>query len=349
MAGKHKNKPATKTSGRKTRRSNAHPRNSRAKPSPNGKAAVAVLNSDKLRDLYSSMLRCRMLQEKMQALLAEPGRSQPIASVTAREAVLVGAIAHLAPDDSITLAQGGCVASYIKGTPLKSIVVQALKSRISPPGRGPAKENRHVSPAKLSVAKGLKLADDVKEKARVAMVFPGNDETALAFLHDALALAAKYKQPFVCLIETSLSSESDAAERSHHDSSARTPECHFPQIAVDGTDVVAIFRVAQEAVRRARAGHGPSLIECVMPAEASVQRESRDALHDPLAFMEQYLRRRDLWSDEWRRKIIDDFGEKMEEAVASARESSTSEVPFDRVYSSDWASARLELVASVPS
>src|SRR5258708_1629138 len=342
MAGK--NKPATKTSGRKTRRNNAKTRSSPAKVSANGKAAPAVLNSDKLKDLCSTMLKCRMLQEKMQTLVSEKKLGQPIAGAAGHEAVLVGAIAHLVPADSITLAQGGCIASYIKGTPLKSIVAQLLKSRVGAAGRGAEEENRHVSPAKLSIAKGLKLADDVKEKARVAMVFPGADETALAFLHDALTLAAKYKQPLICLTETSLLSEPDPPYPPPN-----PPESHSPQITVDGTDVVAIFRVAQEAVRRARAGHGPSLIECVMPSEAATQRESRDGARDPLAFIEQYLRRRDLWSDEWRRKIIDDISKEMEEAITSAGESSASEVPFDHVYSADGVSAHLELSASLPS
>jgi TPP-dependent pyruvate/acetoin dehydrogenase alpha subunit len=350
MAGKHKNKPTTETSRRKKRRRSAQSRSSPAKRSTNGKVAVAVLNSERLKELYSTMLKCHLLQEKMQALLFEKKPGQAIAAIAGREAIMVGAIAHLVAEDSITLAQGGWVASYIKGTPLKSIVAQLLKSRTNPPGYSPAGQNQPVSSARLSIAKGLKLADGVKEKARVAMVFPGHDETAQAFLHDALAVAAKYKQPFVCLIETRLSPELVAPrQHSQHDPGTTTPECHYPRITVDGADVVAIFRVAQEAVRRARAGHGPCLIECVMPAEAAAQSESRGAVHNPLVFMEQYLRHRNRWSDEWRQRIIDDFGKEMEEAIASAGESAGSEVPFDHVYAADGVSARLELVASLPS
>ncbi|HZD93695.1 MAG TPA: hypothetical protein VE133_05530, partial [Candidatus Sulfotelmatobacter sp.] len=87
----------------------------------------------------------------------------------------------------------------------------------------------------------------------------------------------------------------------------------------DGADVVAVFRVVQEAVRRARAGHGPSLILCVMP-EASSAQMVRKSTHDPLAFMERYLRRRKLWSNEWQKKILDGFRKELDKAVASLKE-----------------------------
>jgi TPP-dependent pyruvate/acetoin dehydrogenase alpha subunit len=80
-------------------------------------------------------------------------------------------------------------------------------------------------------------------------------------------------------------------------------------IAVDGADVVAVFRVAQEAIRRARTGHGPSLIKCVVPDED----------HDPLEFMEQYLRRKNAWSDEWQVNIAYDFAAQLNSILLSLR------------------------------
>jgi pyruvate dehydrogenase E1 component alpha subunit len=65
----------------------------------------------------------------------------------------------------------------------------------------------------------------------------------------------------------------------------------FPGVIVDGQDVVAVWRVAQESVHRARNGGGPTLIDCRM-----------DAARDPLAHMEHYLRKRNLWDEAWREK-----------------------------------------------
>ena len=72
----------------------------------------------------------------------------------------------------------------------------------------------------------------------------------------------------------------------------------LPVIEVDANDVVAIYRVSQEAIRRAREGHGPTLIVTnIAPGSAD----------DPLEFMEQYLRARRLWSDAWKQKVVKDF------------------------------------------
>jgi pyruvate dehydrogenase E1 component alpha subunit len=96
-----------------------------------------------------------------------------------------------------------------------------------------------------------------------------------------------------------------------------------------------VFRVAQEAIRRAREGHGPAVIEC-LTARSSAQDESAQYLaQDPISFMEQYLRRRGLWSDEWSQSIVDEFRRQMEEAAASLIEPAATESQFDNVYSSD--------------
>ena len=57
----------------------------------------------------------------------------------------------------------------------------------------------------------------------------------------------------------------------------------YPGIIVDGQDVVAVWRVAQESIHRARNGAGPTLIDCRM-----------DSKRDPLAHMEHYMRKRNF-------------------------------------------------------
>ena len=74
-----------------------------------------------------------------------------------------------------------------------------------------------------------------------------------------------------------------------------------PGITVDGNDVVAVYRVAEESVRRAREGHGPTLIDCKI-----------DPARDPLAFMEDYLKKRDMWSDKWHAKVVQELKKEIE-------------------------------------
>jgi TPP-dependent pyruvate/acetoin dehydrogenase alpha subunit len=69
-----------------------------------------------------------------------------------------------------------------------------------------------------------------------------------------------------------------------------------PAITVDGNDAVAVSRVAEESTRRARQGLGPSVIQCLL-----------DRRRDPLAFMENYLKQRALWSEPWKQGLVRRF------------------------------------------
>src|SRR5262249_2166405 len=145
-----------------------------------------------------------------------------------------------------------------------------------------------------------------------------------------MGLAASEKLPLVALMETVF----NAKPQTDDATPAAIDATYYPRIAVDGCDVVAVFRVTQEAVRRARQGHGPALIECVM-ARADGAADEISVQNDPLAFMEQYLRRRELWSDEWARSIADGFSRELNEALASSHALPGFDGQFDNVYASD--------------
>src|SRR5262249_18938798 len=113
---------------------------------------------------------------------------------------------------------------------------------------------------------------------------------------------------------------------------------------VDGADVVAVFRVVQEAIRRAREGHGPALIECMtLRAHGAENGDGKNSAQhtakDPLPFMEKYLRRRDLWSSEWSRRMIKDFTHELNEVFSATGEKLGDDMPFDNVYSTDFGGA----------
>jgi len=71
-----------------------------------------------------------------------------------------------------------------------------------------------------------------------------------------------------------------------------------PRIAVDGGDVVAIYRVCQEALRRAREGTGPTLVDCHFMGPA-----------DDVSFLETFLGRYGLWSQAWKRQLLGELRE----------------------------------------
>jgi TPP-dependent pyruvate/acetoin dehydrogenase alpha subunit len=268
------------------------------KPVP---APGAVLDQQKLQQLYSSMLKCQMLRQRLQQISPAPRL------VAGREAVLAGALAHSRAGDNVMTAENRALVDMLRGESLGSVLSELASDAPSGEPSQPASSSHR----QLALMRGTEKAKDLVGSGNAVLVFCGDNPEEHASRREALALAAKGKAPVVCFVEVRLAALADRAQpgpppravvarggverRGRRGKSSPPP---FPVIAVDGADVVAIFRVAQEAIRRARTGHGPSLIECVMPDDAG---------HDPLEFMEGYLRRKKLWSDEWRAEIARDF------------------------------------------
>jgi len=263
------------------------------KPLP---APGAVLDQQKLQQLYSSMLKCRALQRRLQ----EISPAGPV--VAGREAVLAGALAHSRPNDRVITAQNRALVGMLRGHLLSSMLNQLTSDIAS------AEEAQSIatSSGPLALIKGTEKARELAS-GNAVLVFCGEDPEALAAQREALALAAKDKAPVVCFVEVRLAALADKAEG--RGKRGKSSQSQFPVIAVDGADVVAVFRVAQETIRRARTGHGPSLIKCVMPDDG----------RDPLQFIEQYLRRKNAWSEEWQAKLADEFQRELETVLGTQR------------------------------
>ena len=310
MPNKKKSRPAARKSGSAKKRARKEPRETASQQA----SAAAVLDAQKLKDLYSSMLKCRMLGDKMRELSSAQAAGGASEIAPGREAVLVGAVAHARPEDSVIAVQNQPLAEFIfsQGAQLNTLLASFKKAAVAsfkkaaagaPDPAGAASHGAHVA-----LAHGMSRANEMKGSAKVSFVFCGDATAALASQLDTLGLVARNKLPLVCLIETGFS-RFEQDQRSWSLSGQQDASSHFPRISVDGADVVAVFRVAQEAVRRARAGHGPSLIQCVMP-----EPDARGQSNDPLAFMERYLRQRKLWSNERRKKIAENFQRELETA-----------------------------------
>jgi pyruvate dehydrogenase E1 component alpha subunit len=108
----------------------------------------------------------------------------------------------------------------------------------------------------------------------------------------------------------------------------------IPTLSVDGNDVVAVYRVAQEAIRRARQGHGPALIECKTqrwPAPAAVspmtEGPGSGMSEDPILRMETYLKQKGLWSDAWKQRLVKSFTRQLDAAEKFADQSAAKAKP----------------------
>lgn len=314
MPRKKKNKSAVSATKHKSKSSGAKSTPARKRSPKKQKQEVEilpVLNADKLKELYATMVKCRMLAERVQ-------NDRSDASIFDFEAALIGAGAHLLQKDCFAMENSNVVAGLIKGTPLHSILADNNEHQT---GDG-VDQHDGKAVAALSMQTVLAFAAEMKGQGTVMLMFCTHNAETLTFDSGAMAAAATQKLPLVCLVESSLDSPLELPNQVASGPYIGADPTFYPRIPVDGCDVVGVFRVTQEAIRRAREGHGPAVIECLMARSsaagknASQQASAQYLAHDPLSFMEQYLRRRNLWPDGWPQSINEGFNQHLREAAA---------------------------------
>ncbi len=131
-------------------------------------------------------------------------------------------------------------------------------------------------PHSLPVGLGAAMSFRYRDEPRVAMSFTGDGASSAGLFHETLNLAAVYNAPWVCIVENNQYAYSTpVTEQMKVTDIARRADAYgIPGVIVDGNDVEAVYTVVKEALERARAGGGPTLIE------AKTMRMLGHAIHD---------------------------------------------------------------------
>jgi len=320
---------------------------------------ASPISEEKLKQLYSTMLKCRMLEEKARMLFKQGKFAGNYYAAVGQEATEVGCAIDLKPEDTVAPSHRDFIANFIKGTPLNLMYSQLYarsaspdKGRSSPAHCGYAPLNI-ITPAstiaaQLNIGTGVALAYKMQKKPFIAMAFSGDGSTSLGFWHEALNFAGVQNLPIVYVIQNNRWAESVniSLQTKVEDLSVKAQAYGFPGITVDGNDVVAVYHVAQEAIHRARTGGGPTLIECktyrwyghseIDPAKYRSPEEVEEwKAKDPIPRMEEYLKKKNLWSDAWKQKVQEDFNKEIDAAIEFAESSPFPEPVecLDHVYS----------------
>jgi pyruvate dehydrogenase E1 component alpha subunit len=319
--------------------------------SPVTSNTIKLLSSGKLKRLYSGMLRCRMLAERAQKLLEQGEASRAHQMRIGSEATEVGAMFDLQPKDCVSCGRRDVVAGFIRGAPLGDVLGQLLAGSQMSNSNGaypsaPLESSVGIvagpstMAARMNISTGVALAYKMQKKPNVVMIFSGDDATALSSWRESVAFAVARKLPVVHVVQDDFGGETVAsrprAMTKDSDSSSSSDTGAIPRLIVDGADAVAVYRVAQEAIRRARQGHGPALIECktrrwighsdVRPTPSLASANHNPGPSDPLLSMEAYLKQRGLWSDAWKERLVRSFTKEFDTALnrsagASAKKS----------------------------
>jgi pyruvate dehydrogenase E1 component alpha subunit len=213
----------------------------------------SLISNETLLSLYGGLLKAR----------AGRGRK----SGWAFDAATVAVAQDLSSDDEVVAADAAHVL------------------RMMPRNGRAASAANAVFPADVERSAGFALTQKTKKSGKVAVVF-GGPEHGQAWL-DALEVAREHRLPMIFVSE--LREEAPARRGARKASGAELePGTELARIIVDGHDVVASYRVAHEAVERARKGRGATLIECTAFRIPGQRRQ------DAVASMEQYLRGKGL-------------------------------------------------------
>jgi TPP-dependent pyruvate/acetoin dehydrogenase alpha subunit len=220
-----------------------------------------------------------------------------------QEAVAVGVAAALRHGDTTTCTYRGHGTVLAQGAPLDRAFGEILgKARGLCRGKGGSMHLTDVSVgalgsfaivgAHLPISAGAAWAAQVLGTEAVSVAFFGDGAANIGTFHETLNMASVWRLPVVFVIENNLYGEySPIASTTAYPSLVdRAPGYAMPGVRVDGNDVLAVRATARAAVERARAGHGPTLIEAMTYRQLGHSR-SDPAKYRPEGELEAWIAR----------------------------------------------------------
>jgi pyruvate dehydrogenase E1 component alpha subunit len=258
------------------------------------------------------------------------------------EAVGVGAMQALTPDDAIVATYREHGQALARGLPAASLMAEMFgKSTGCSRGRGGSMHFFDVSRrfyggnaivgGGLPIAVGLALADRLQGRKRVTACFFGDGAVAEGEFHESLNLAALWQLPVLFLCENNeyAMGTSILQELAQPDIHLRAESYGIPAEEVDGMDVVAVEAAARRAAEAVRAGPGPRFLElhtyrfrAHSMADPDLYREKEEVEHwkerDPIALFEARLRKAKLLTDDELAVLEAEIAAELDEAIAMA-------------------------------
>jgi pyruvate dehydrogenase E1 component alpha subunit len=304
---------------------------------------------DEVRRLYRAMVAARTYDRKGTALQKQ-GRLATYAPLEGQEAAQIGSAAALRPDDWMVATYRDAAAMWFHGYPWELL----LLGRMGDERGGSPPEGVHVLPPSITVgahmlhAVGLAWAERLKGSDRIAITYFGDGATSEGDFHEAMNFAGVYRLPVVFLCENNQYAISLRRDRqtAAETIASKAEGYGMPGALIDGNDLLAVHHSAAEAVDRARAGDGPTLIEAVTyrlgPHTTSddpkryrdPEEEAEWRALDPVERTRAWLAERGAWDLGWQREIEATEGQAIEAAVAMAESTSSQDpgTPFESMF-----------------
>jgi TPP-dependent pyruvate/acetoin dehydrogenase alpha subunit len=234
-----------------------------------------VIDTSLLITLFRSMTRIRVTEESIAELLDQHEIRCPTHLCTGQEAVAVGVCAALQKNDYIFGGHRSHGHYLAKGGDLRALIAEIYgKATGCSRGRGGSMHliaqevgllgTVPLVAATIPIAVGSALASKLRGDSRVSVTFFGDGATEEGHFHEAVNLAGLHRLPVIFVCENNLyASHMHIRERRVKDNISQVGKAHgIPALRVDGNDVGVVYQASIDAVKRARCGRGPTLLEC---------------------------------------------------------------------------------------
>ena len=306
-------------------------------------AAVGLADDD-LIEMYRLVALARAVDERMW-ILNRAGRIPFVISGQGHEGAQVGiAWAFQRGHDWIAPFYRSIATCLTFGMSARDIMTAQYATASDPssggrqmPGHYGSHEHNLVSVSspvatQLLHAVGIALAAKIRRTGQVAMASMGEGSSNQGDVHEGLNFAAIHKLPFIFVVENNgyAISVPAAMQVSVKDVADRASGYGIPGVVVDGSDVLACYAAARDAVARARAGDGPSLIEAKvtrLTAHSSDDQQTKyrsaeelaaERGHDALPTFRARLVDAGVLTDEIETRLMADIGAAVEDATEYA-------------------------------
>jgi TPP-dependent pyruvate/acetoin dehydrogenase alpha subunit len=233
------------------------------------------LSPDTQREMLRQMLTIRRFEERASADYLAGRIYGVVHCYIGEEAVAVGVCTALERTDRIISTHRGHGHCIAKGADLDRMMAELYgrqtgyckgkggSMHIADFGIGMLGANGIVAGG-IAIVTGAGLAAQMEGKGGVAVSFFGDGASNAGPFHECLNIAAAWKLPMLYVCENNMYAAQTSAAATHAlgDVAARAAGYGIPGVVVDGNDVIDVYQAANRAVERARAGQGPTLIEC---------------------------------------------------------------------------------------
>lgn len=282
---------------------------------------------------YRALRRARFFDERA-VTLHRQGKLGVYPPYRGQEAAQVGTALALRQDDWLVPSYRETGTALTHGLPM----AQAILYWRAHPAGWKFPEGLNILPFYIPIATqipqavGVAMAAKLRGEDRVTLTFVGDGGTSEGDFHEGLNFAAVFGAPVVFVVQNNGWAISVPTERQMKNPRVveRAAGYGMAGACVDGNDLIAVWQVAREAVNRARAGEGPTLVEAVTYRMAphttsddpkryrSEELSEAWAKKDPVLRLRSHLEREKLWDEAQEAALERALKEELAEALAAA-------------------------------